>query len=86
MVAKTRNQSLDLDAILDRLGRHHLQQAMSRDAHPHGSPEWHRFDQGRWAFREAALCVDRSTGHTRDIYGAWLNEWSPDDTKNAPVR
>lgn len=70
-----------LAAIFDKLGRDHLQQIMARDSHPKGSAEWHRFDQGRWAFKEAALSVDRATGHTRDIYESWVGEWSPEPTE-----
>lgn len=69
---------VDLDAIFNHLGRDYAQQIVARDSHAKGSAEWSRFDQGRWAFREAALTVNRAAGYSSDVYGAWLDEWTPE--------
>lgn len=67
-----------IGTILERIGHDHWGMIAARDAEEKGSADWHRFDQGRWAFREAALNVARMAGRsTVDIYNTWQAEWTP---------
>lgn len=71
--------------IFEELGRNRVQQAMSESWESKGSPEWHRFGQGRWAFTHAANIVNRHLGYPVDIWGEWIEEWSPHDLSDEPV-
>lgn len=71
--------------IFADLGRNRIQQAMSESQESKGSPEWHRFGQGRWAFTHAANIVNRHLGYPVDIWGEWIEEWSPHNLSGEPV-
>lgn len=67
---------------LHRIGREYLQQTRARNHHrgvgppdnwdDHDYKEFHRFAQGRWAFKESARLLCQHAG--RD-FEAWLDEW-----------
>jgi len=71
-----------LSETLARIGRDMAQQRMAYEYHkrlglddPHHYREYHRFDQGRWAFYESARLICQYFGHDFD---EWLKEWGPE--------
>ena len=71
-----------LDETLARIGRDMAQQTMAAEGHKrqglddrHHYHEYHRFQQGRWAFYESARLICQYFG--RD-FEAWLTEWRPE--------
>ena len=64
------------------LGRDMAQQREAAERHKrlgldnqHHYHEYHRLDQGRWAFYESAQVICQCFGQD---FNAWLSEWGPE--------
>lgn len=71
-----------LTETLARIGRDMAQQQAAAEHHKRQDPddrhhyhEYHRFNQGRWAFYESGRLICQYFG--RD-FEAWLSEWEPE--------
>jgi hypothetical protein len=76
-----------LAETLARIGRDMAQQRMAAEDHKrrglddrHHYHEYHRFEQGRWAFYESARLICQHFGQD---FEAWLSEWGPEQPESA---
>jgi hypothetical protein len=78
-----------LTETLARIGRDMAQQRMAAEHHKrlglddrHNYHEYHRLDQGRWAFYESARLICQ---HFSQDFEAWLSEWGPEQRDPPPA-